>query len=153
MIIKMFPSLRKTRNLLIFCFVVTLTIFIFRWIDGYKIAVKQQKDLSFLNYINTDAQQLKQALKTIPEIIKEFIQSSDKIKIGSLNKISEALEIYKIDHDYYPEQITDLLGTYLEANKTNLMSEQDFYYYTVRKKDGFEMGILLSNGQAYKITR
>ena len=144
----MFGFLRP-KNAIIFLLIFTLTVLGVIESDKYGLAKKNDASLTFSEFLSKDLKQYQAALKELPILLREVIKSKDRIKIGSLNKIADALEIYKMDKGSYPENIKTLIGDYL--NKTKIFDEPSFYY----EPDGlgwrYEMGIKLDTGEFYTI--
>ena len=139
----------RGKNYLIFFLVFAITVLSITESNKYSLAKSGDESLTISEFLARDFKEYADAMKEIPVLLREVIKSKDQIKIGSLNKIADALEIYKMDKGSYPENIKTLIGDYL--NKTKIFDEPSFYY----EPDGlgwrYEMGIKLDTGEFYTI--
>ena len=135
------------KNGIIVLIAAILTILSFYWLDGYDKAKMQNQDITFTDYIKIDIQKMQAAFQEIPQIIKEAIQSKDKIRVGSINKLVEALEIYDMDYGQYPQDINEIIGSYINSS---IIEEKSFYYTPRFNGSGYKMGIMLDSGEIYE---
>lgn len=147
---------KSSRNTLIFFATILIMIVGFRWSDGYAKAKINNQQLSFTDYVKNDSgkqiQTVETALRSLPEIIKEFIKSEDKIKIGLINKTADALEVYHIDKGIYPPDLKTI--TEQINNQKNKESINNLVTYTaINNGNGYELSVKLRNGNLYKLNR
>jgi hypothetical protein len=136
------------KNGIIVSVVAVFTILGFYWADGYSRAKVENESLFFRDYLMSDFTRIKEAIKEIPAILKESAESGDKIKIGSINKLVEVLDIYNMEEGKYPETINDLIGKYVNSG---IVKEESFYYEPKANGSGYTMGIKLGNGEIYEV--
>ena len=136
------------KNGIIVSVVAVFTILGFYWADGYSRAKIENENLHFRDYLKSDYAKTKGAVKEIPEILKESAESRDKVKIGSINKLVEVLDIYNIEEGRYPETINDVIGRYINSG---IVKEESFYYEPKTKGSGYIMGVKLGDGEIYEV--
>jgi hypothetical protein len=139
----------SVKNGIIVSLFAVLTILCFYCWDGYNKAKIQDETISFGEYLKSDAIKTKEAVKEIPDILKESVESKDKVKIGSINKLAEALEIYNIENERYPEDLEEIIGFYIN---TGIVQEKSFYYEPGIGGNGYIMGIRLGNDEIYEVS-
>ena len=137
------------KNGIIVSLVAILTILGFYWWDGYSKARIEDENLTFGNYVKSDVFKIKEAVKEVPDIIKESAESGDKVRIGSINKLAEALEVYNMERGQYPEDIEEIIGIYINSG---LPKEEGFYYEPAPGENGYVMGIRLGNGDIFEVS-
>ncbi|MDD5071257.1 MAG: hypothetical protein PHQ42_00780 [Patescibacteria group bacterium] len=136
------------KNGIIIFTVAIITILCFYWCDGYNKAKIQDETIGFGEYVKSDVVKIKEAIKEIPDILKESAESGDKVKIGSINKLAEALEIYNMEQGQYPGAIEEIIGVYINSG---IIKEESFYYKPEFGNSGYTMGIELGNGETYEV--
>jgi len=127
---------------------VILTILGFYWWDGYNNAKIQDGSITLGSYIKSDVLKMREAVKEIPDILEESTESADKIRIGSMNKLAEALEFYNMEKGRYPEDIEEIIGDYINSR---IVKEESFYYEVKSGGNDYLMGIKLGSGEIYEI--
>ena len=136
------------KNGIIVSAVAIFTILGFYWWDGYSKARIEDGNLTFRDYFRSDIFKIKEAVKEVPDIIKESAESRDKARIGSINKLAEALVVYNMEKGQYPEKIEEIIGDYINSGLTK---EESFYYEPEPGRNGYIMGIGLDSGEIYEV--
>ncbi len=137
------------KNGIIISTVVITTILCFYWWDGYNKAKIQDETITFGNYVKSDVVKIKEAMKEIPDIFKESAESGNKVRIGSINKLAEALEVYHMEKGEYPEDMEEIIGDYINSG---IVKEESFYYELRPGGNGYIMGIELGSGEIYEVS-
>lgn len=143
-------------NFTIFLIVVLVITFSLYWKDGYDKIKDENKNISFFEYTKNDAltkyQQSVKFIKSLPDIINEAIQSDDKVKRGSVNKLADGLELFRAENEKYPAKLAELNADYMN-NKTKILEEKGLQYSTSEDGQHFTLSIPLKGEEIYTIQR
>jgi len=117
--------------------------------DGYSISKKRGENTTYFGYVKNRSSQIYEGIKIIPQIAQDAQKSGDDITIGSLEKVKQALFMYSMDNARYPDNIEELLGTYLkEDNK--IIKQENFFY--ARTSSGYNISVKLPvSGKIYSV--
>lgn len=143
-------------NFTIFLIVVLIITFSLYWKDGYDKIKDENKNISFFGYVKNDTltrcRQSIEFIKFLPNIINEAIQSDDKIKRGSLNKLADGLELFRAENEKYPAKLAELNADYMNS-KTKILEEKGLRYSASEDGQHFTLSIPLKGAEAYTIQR
>ena len=124
------------------------TILSLHWYDTFRKIRQSGSQISFIQHIKKEAKKLTESTGLYKEILSEAKTGTINIKMGSLNTIVEAIEIYHLDNGYYPQSIDILVGDYISP-KSTILQDKTFYYRKIGSN--YETGITLPNGEKYII--
>jgi len=108
--------------------------------DGYSISKKRGENTTYFGYVKNRSSQIYEGIKIIPQIAQDAQKSGDDITMGSLEKVRQALFMYSMDNARYPDNIEELLGTYLKEDD-KIIRQNDFFY--IKTASGYKMGARL----------
>ncbi len=126
----------------------------YNFVDGY---IKIEKNKNFSSFILYSKEYVRNNIKNTEAYFAELknkinngITNNDEVRENSMNKIAEALELYKAGNEFYPADIYKLKKNYID---TKVMNEPDFKYAPSQDKLHYEMSIVLSSGKKFLIKK
>ena len=124
------------------------TILSLHWYDTYEKAKKTGSIISFTKHVKSEFISLGSTIKEVTKITGDTQTSIINIKMSSLNKTVEAIEMYHLDNGQYPMNIDNLIGGYI-SSKAEILQDKTFYYRKIGSN--YETEITLPNGEKYVV--
>ena len=95
------------------------------------------------NDLNEKVSQIQILIKDLPSLIDDSKKADTDIHYGTLNTVSQALELYNINNNSYPETIEELVDEYL----AKLPDQNKIPLNYTRTVNGYYLSTKLPNGQ------
>ncbi len=137
--------------MLIFGLVASGSMFIFRWMDGYEMAKKENEEIGFSEYVKSDIGQILTSLRELPAIVKDAKVGADNVKIAYVNRLAQVLDLYADEQgNGYPLDLSELVGSYIDK-KSDPSNMKGLAYQRIF--NGYELSITLDSGEIFTVKR